>query len=67
LSHGGVLAASITVLVVLGILLGRRTSVALIKCDLVPETDPWARDRGAYYTLDWKARKGAESDPAFGN
>jgi hypothetical protein len=27
--------------------------------------DPWARDRGQYYTLDWKARPGAESDPAF--
>ncbi len=27
--------------------------------------DPWARDRGAYYTLDWKPRSGAESDPAF--
>jgi hypothetical protein len=28
--------------------------------------DPWARDRGQYYTLDWKPRPGAESDPAFG-
>jgi len=27
--------------------------------------DPWARDRGAYYTLTWKARPGAEADPAF--
>jgi hypothetical protein len=27
--------------------------------------DPWARDRGQYYSLDWKARAGAESDPAF--
>ncbi len=27
--------------------------------------DPWARDRGEYYSLDWIARKGAESDPAF--
>jgi len=27
--------------------------------------DPWARDRGRYYTLDWKPRPGAESDPAF--
>ena len=27
--------------------------------------DPWARDRGDYYTLQWKPRKGAESDPAF--
>jgi hypothetical protein len=28
--------------------------------------DPWARDRGEYYSLQWKPRKGAESDPAFG-
>jgi len=27
--------------------------------------DPWARDRGEYYSLEWKARKGAESDVAF--
>ena len=27
--------------------------------------DPWARDRGEYYSLDWKPRPGAESDPAF--
>jgi hypothetical protein len=27
--------------------------------------DPWARDRGEYYSLQWKPRKGAESDPAF--
>jgi hypothetical protein len=27
--------------------------------------DPWARDRGEYYSLEWKARKGAESDEAF--
>jgi hypothetical protein len=27
--------------------------------------DPWARDRGAYYSLQWKPRAGAESDPAF--
>ncbi len=27
--------------------------------------DPWARNRGEYYTLDWKARPGAESDDAF--
>ena len=29
--------------------------------------DPWARDRGEYYCLDWKPRAGAESDPAFTN
>ena len=29
--------------------------------------DPWARDRGEYYCLDWKPRAGAESDPAFAN
>ena len=27
--------------------------------------DPWARDRGKYYSLEWKPRKGAESDEAF--
>jgi hypothetical protein len=27
--------------------------------------DPWARDRGNYYSLKWTPRKGAESDPAF--
>jgi hypothetical protein len=27
--------------------------------------DPWARDRDEYYSLGWKPRPGAESDPAF--
>jgi hypothetical protein len=27
--------------------------------------DPWARDRGQYYDLAWKPRKGAETDDAF--
>lgn len=27
--------------------------------------DPWARDRGDYYSLAWIPRTGAESDPAF--
>ena len=27
--------------------------------------DPWARDRGEYYTLKWSPRAGAEADPAF--
>lgn len=27
--------------------------------------DPWARDRGQYYTLQWQPRRGAEGDPAF--
>jgi len=27
--------------------------------------DPWARDRGNYYSLQWKPRPGAESDVAF--
>ena len=26
--------------------------------------DPWARDRGEYYMLQWKPRKGAETDEA---
>jgi Animal haem peroxidase len=28
--------------------------------------DPWGRDRGAFYTLQWKPRPGAEADPSFG-
>ncbi len=27
--------------------------------------DPWARDRGEYYSLAWKPRPGAEADAAF--
>ena len=27
--------------------------------------DPWARDRGQYYSLEWKPRPDAVSDPAF--
>ncbi|ALP53277.1 oxygenase [Candidatus Tenderia electrophaga] len=27
--------------------------------------DPWARDRGAYYSLAWTPRPGAENDAAF--
>jgi hypothetical protein len=27
--------------------------------------DPWARDRGEYYSLEWKPRTGAESDESF--
>ena len=27
--------------------------------------DPWARDRGEYYSLEWKPRRGAESDMSF--
>jgi len=27
--------------------------------------DPWARDRGEYYSLDWKPRAGAKEDEAF--
>ena len=27
--------------------------------------DPWARDRGEYYALDWKPRPGAEGDESF--
>jgi len=27
--------------------------------------DPWARDRGEYYSLDWVPRPGAEGDTAF--
>jgi hypothetical protein len=27
--------------------------------------DPWARDRGEYYSLEWEPRAGADSDEAF--
>jgi len=27
--------------------------------------DPWARDRGEYYSLEWKSRADAAADPAF--
>jgi hypothetical protein len=27
--------------------------------------DPWSRDRGQYYSLDWKPREDARTDPAF--
>lgn len=27
--------------------------------------DPWARDRGQYYSIAWTPRPGAETDPAF--
>jgi len=43
-------------------------NVPEIRDELLPVVnvfDPWARDRGAYYSLDWVAREGAESDPAF--
>jgi hypothetical protein len=32
---------------------------------VVNSFDPWARDRGQYYSLDWKPRADAASDPAF--
>ena len=27
--------------------------------------DPWARERGEYYALEWRPRRGAEADEAF--
>jgi hypothetical protein len=27
--------------------------------------DPWGRDRGQYYSLEWKPRPDATSDSAF--
>jgi hypothetical protein len=27
--------------------------------------DPWARDRGEYYSLEWKPRPDAIGDPSF--
>jgi hypothetical protein len=40
-----------------------------LKAELDPVVnvfDPWARDRGEYYSLQWKPRRGAESDVSFG-
>jgi Animal haem peroxidase len=33
--------------------------------DVVNVFDPWGRDRGQYYSLDWVARPDTASDPAF--
>jgi hypothetical protein len=33
--------------------------------NVVNSFDPWARNRGQYYTLDWTPRPGAESDVSF--
>ena len=35
--------------------------------NVVNAFDPWARDRGKYYSLAWKPRPGAESDDSFLN
>jgi hypothetical protein len=32
---------------------------------VVDAFDPWARDRGKYYSLAWTPREGAEADEAF--
>ena len=32
---------------------------------LINSFDPWARDRGEYYSLEWKPRADAKEDPAF--
>jgi len=34
--------------------------------NVVNAFDPWARDRGQYYSLDWVAQPRAVTDPAFG-
>lgn len=33
--------------------------------NVVNAFDPWARDRGQYYSLEWKPRPGAETDDSF--
>jgi hypothetical protein len=43
-------------------------TIPQLKAELDPVInvfDPWARDRGEYYSLQWRPRRGAESDPAF--
>jgi hypothetical protein len=47
------------------VLLRTMPELALELEHVVNAFDPWARDRGDYYSLQWKARPGAESDPAF--
>jgi hypothetical protein len=32
---------------------------------VVNSFDPWARDRGEYYSLEWTPRGDAAADPAF--
>jgi hypothetical protein len=32
---------------------------------VVSAFDPWSRDRGQYYSLDWKPRPDAKSDESF--
>jgi hypothetical protein len=33
--------------------------------NVVNAFDPWARDRGRYYSLEWVPQKQAAGDPAF--
>jgi hypothetical protein len=43
-------------------------TVPELKAELEPVInafDPWARDRGEYYSLQWKPRRGAENDVSF--
>jgi len=47
------------------VLLRNTPELAAELAGVVNAFDPWARDRGEYYSLEWKARKGAESDEAF--
>ena len=62
-----------------GLVNGHRTEVLPLKRvlerampELRPELeqvvdvfDPWGRDRGTYYSIDWKPRPGVTGDPAF--
>ena len=47
------------------VLLRTIPELALELDPVVNAFDPWARDRGEYYSLEWKPRRGAESDAAF--
>ena len=40
-------------------------SIAVAGILLTASLAAWARDRGEYYSVEWKARPGAEADPAF--
>ena len=47
------------------VLLRNEPALASELQNVVNVFDPWARDRGQYYSIDWKPQPRAASDPAF--
>ena len=47
------------------VLLRAMPELAADLMDVIYVFDPWARDRGEYYSLAWRSRANAQSDPAF--